>query len=264
MKDAYYFSHDSNARNDPKVQALMSKYGFEGYGWYWAILEILREQPDYKYPYGRYTAKIFARMFGCDDEKATEFIDDCCNEFTANGTSLLRVDDTCLWSESLLRRMSVYDDKRDKARNSINTRWTNNERNTDEVRTNNERNTSKVKESKVNSNPIVPIRGEPSPKNDGGEDFVLFWQHYPKKVDKGAALKAWNSRMKAGVLPDTIISGTKRYASHVAREDPKYTKNPATFLNSLAYENEYETPNEEKNHGYEDWSGTGRDRDAAD
>ena len=33
-KDAYFFAHDCNARNDPKVLALRSVYGTEGYGLY--------------------------------------------------------------------------------------------------------------------------------------------------------------------------------------------------------------------------------------
>lgn len=31
-KDAYFFAHDCNARNDPKILALRSVYGAEGYG----------------------------------------------------------------------------------------------------------------------------------------------------------------------------------------------------------------------------------------
>ena len=47
MKDAYYFSHDSNARNDQRLIKLRMKYGMEGYGIYFGIIEILREQEDY-------------------------------------------------------------------------------------------------------------------------------------------------------------------------------------------------------------------------
>lgn len=32
VKDCYYFPHDSNARSDPKIMALIQKYGIEGYG----------------------------------------------------------------------------------------------------------------------------------------------------------------------------------------------------------------------------------------
>ena len=47
-KDAYYFSHDSNARNDQRIMKIRMKYGIEGYGIYFGIIEILREQTDYK------------------------------------------------------------------------------------------------------------------------------------------------------------------------------------------------------------------------
>ena len=47
MKDAYYFSHDSNARNDQRLIKVRMKYGMEGYGIYFGIIEIMREQEDY-------------------------------------------------------------------------------------------------------------------------------------------------------------------------------------------------------------------------
>ena len=41
--EAYYFSHDSNARNDEKVLMLRAKHGWEGYGLYWALVEMMFE-----------------------------------------------------------------------------------------------------------------------------------------------------------------------------------------------------------------------------
>ncbi len=46
-KDAFYFKHDSNARNDEKLLSVRMKYGMEGYGIYWALLEKLRDDPEY-------------------------------------------------------------------------------------------------------------------------------------------------------------------------------------------------------------------------
>jgi len=43
MKETFYFSHDYNARNDPKVLQLRFKFGWEGYGLYWALLETMAE-----------------------------------------------------------------------------------------------------------------------------------------------------------------------------------------------------------------------------
>jgi len=43
-KDAYYFSHDSNARHDPNICEMRLNYGMEGYGLYWVMIEMMREQ----------------------------------------------------------------------------------------------------------------------------------------------------------------------------------------------------------------------------
>ena len=48
MKDAYYFSHDSNARNDLKVVKLKSKLGMSGIGIFWCTIEMLRETENYE------------------------------------------------------------------------------------------------------------------------------------------------------------------------------------------------------------------------
>lgn len=45
-----YFSHDADAMNDPKCMLLIAQLGMEGYGAFWALVETLRSQPDYKLP----------------------------------------------------------------------------------------------------------------------------------------------------------------------------------------------------------------------
>ena len=47
-KDSYYFSHDSNAHTDPKIIDLLMDLKAEGYGVYWVILEMLRNENGYK------------------------------------------------------------------------------------------------------------------------------------------------------------------------------------------------------------------------
>jgi hypothetical protein len=39
--NSYYFSHDYNARSDPKIKKLLARHGVAGYGIYWAIIEDL-------------------------------------------------------------------------------------------------------------------------------------------------------------------------------------------------------------------------------
>jgi hypothetical protein len=49
-KDSYYFPHYSDARQDRKLRRVIKDLGIEGYGIFFMILEILRGQPDFKYP----------------------------------------------------------------------------------------------------------------------------------------------------------------------------------------------------------------------
>jgi len=51
-KDAYYFPHFSNARHDRKIKRMVKELGIEGYGIYFMLLEVLREQQDMRYPIG--------------------------------------------------------------------------------------------------------------------------------------------------------------------------------------------------------------------
>jgi len=47
-KDAYYFAHFSNSRHDDKLIKLRRIMGIEGYGMFWLLLEVLRDQPNFK------------------------------------------------------------------------------------------------------------------------------------------------------------------------------------------------------------------------
>lgn len=49
-KEAFYFPHFCNARHDRKIRRVRKELGLEGYGIFFMILEVLREQADYKYP----------------------------------------------------------------------------------------------------------------------------------------------------------------------------------------------------------------------
>jgi len=42
-KETFYFRHDYNARNDDKILELRSKFGAEGYGIFWMIIETMAE-----------------------------------------------------------------------------------------------------------------------------------------------------------------------------------------------------------------------------
>jgi hypothetical protein len=68
------------------------------------------------------------------------------------------------------------------------------------------------------------------------ELFNEFWKEYPRKLDKGAAFKAFRSAIKRATFED-ILAGVIQYSKDPTR-DPEFTKYPATWLNADSWENE--------------------------
>lgn len=124
-KDAYFFSHDCNARNDPKILALRSVYGAEGYGVYFMLVEILREQPEYRLSVNKYMWNTLAMQMQVEASHLEQIITDCCTEFAENGSTLLVNDGEYLYSASLLRRMGKVDDISNLRREAARKRWEN-------------------------------------------------------------------------------------------------------------------------------------------
>ena len=104
MKEAYYFSHDSNARNDQRLMKVRMKYGMEGYGIYFGIIEILREQKDYILTFNDIDSISFDLRV--DKEKIEDVI---------QNYDLFKIEGhTMFYSKSLKRRLECMDEKKKK------------------------------------------------------------------------------------------------------------------------------------------------------
>lgn len=80
------------------------------------------------------------------------------------------------------------------------------------------------------------------PTNPGVQAaFDEWWQHYPKKVAKGAAVKAYRAAVKKSD-PAEILVGIKQQAPVMASGDPKFIPNPATWLNAERWTDEVNAP----------------------
>jgi len=74
-KDTYYFSHDYHARNDEKILELRVKYGAEGYGLFWMLVETMAENDN-----GGAKAGLIGGLslgYGVTKEKLAEFVKYC-------------------------------------------------------------------------------------------------------------------------------------------------------------------------------------------
>jgi hypothetical protein len=118
-KQAYWFGHDANVRRDPKILAMRTVYGAKGYGWYWILVEMMRENADYKVNIGgKYSHDVLATEMDCTKEEAAKFVEDCISEF-----QLFQSDGVNMWSDYLMERMEVMEGKSKKGRRAAGVRW---------------------------------------------------------------------------------------------------------------------------------------------
>ena len=70
------------------------------------------------------------------------------------------------------------------------------------------------------------------------DDFLEFWAVYPRKVEKGKALKAWRARLRErledgqAITPEVLQRAAAHYAEHCQGNgtEQRYIKHPASFL----------------------------------
>lgn len=117
MKKTYYFQHDYNARNDPKLQALMIKYGLAGIGAFWCIVEMLYEQ-DGTLPITSISS--IAYTLHADEEMLKNIV---CK------MDLFECNKKFFWSRSVRKRLGIINEISDIRRKAAEKRWKPNKKN---------------------------------------------------------------------------------------------------------------------------------------
>lgn len=101
-KDTYYFQHDYEPTSDPKMQALLNKYDWHGYGLFWRIIEMLHSDESHKL-----ARKKFIYLSLCNKstsvQQVLQFVDDCINDF-----ELFSADIDFFWSERVIRNVEKW------------------------------------------------------------------------------------------------------------------------------------------------------------
>jgi DnaD/phage-associated family protein len=105
-KEAYYFSHDANARQDEKILMLRAEHGWEGYGIYWALVEMMFESSETALHFNK--IKGIAVSYNVDITVLKAIINTCITE------KLFVGNDEIFWSESLKRRKLKYHEAKEK------------------------------------------------------------------------------------------------------------------------------------------------------
>lgn len=125
-KDAYYFPHDTNARNDERILFLRYKYGLSAYAIYFLIVEIMHEQSDGKLSYRLLDG--LCQQINVDKTLLHDFYNDCIE------CGLFKTDGEKYWSERVLRNKThfekVKNDKSKAGSKGMESRWGKQEDNT--------------------------------------------------------------------------------------------------------------------------------------
>ncbi|WP_312541382.1 Lin1244/Lin1753 domain-containing protein [Enterococcus sp.] len=171
MNNYNYFSHDSNARNSEKLIQVRMKFGAEGYGIYFMIIERLREEAEYM---SVLDYNVLAFDLRVDTSKVKSIVEDF-------GLFAFTDDGKCFYSESLLKRMEIKDGKSKKrseaGKKGAEKRWgknsdgnsissasgnTNDNANSNAIAMLPKKIASKVKESKVKESKDNAVASEPA------------------------------------------------------------------------------------------------------
>ncbi len=101
MSENYWFPHDFNAKDDPKMMLLIDELGMEGVGIYWVLIETLRSCPETKYRYPLKLVPSLARKYATTTPKMQTVI---------TSYQLFEIENKEFFlSRSLCRRMEKYD-----------------------------------------------------------------------------------------------------------------------------------------------------------
>jgi hypothetical protein len=108
-----FFNHDSSARTDLRIIKLRAKLGYEGYGVFWALLELLFTEEN-KLCIDDYTEIAFGLQ--CDPDILKQVI----TEF-----DLFQFEEGCFYSDRLLKHITEINNRSKKASNNAKKRWNN-------------------------------------------------------------------------------------------------------------------------------------------
>lgn len=90
------------------------------------------------------------------------------------------------------------------------------------------------------SPPTFPRRGSGRKKSADMDGFALFWQEYPRKAAKAAALKAWQKLNPSPDLVERILAHVRDHkrSPDWIKDGGQFVPHPATFLNGRRWEDD--------------------------
>jgi hypothetical protein len=225
-----WFRHDSNANLDEKLQEVLLDYGLEGYGLYWYCIELIvgKTNTDNITFELKHDARIIARNTGSTPQKVEEMM----KRFVTLGL-FENVDGkiTCL---KVAKRLMSSATSNPQMRNLIQ----NIKISHDSVMTASDKISSdKTRLDKIRLDKNKPSRAVALVNEYVDDGFNQFWEAYPKKVGRDAALKSWEKVNPP--IDDVIYSlAWQKQSEQWHKNNGQFIPNPSTYLNQGRWKDE--------------------------
>lgn len=235
MASNRYFSHDSNSRNSDKLLQVRMKYGAEGYGIFFMILERLREEKEYM------SVKDY-NMVAFDLRVDTSKIKAVVEDF---GLFVFTDDGEYFYSESFNERMAMMDEKKaeksERGKKAAAARWEKEKKsdsmheqcmsNADAMHEQCKPMPNKLKENKLNQNKTKETHTKERARAHDASlaDFDVFWQRFPNKIHQVQAASVWTSMDFDNDLVPAIMAGLERWLASDQWSRGVY-QSPVTWL----------------------------------
>ena len=243
-KDAYYFPHFCNARGDRKIKRLTKDLGVEGYGLYFMLLEVLREQEGFRFPLA--DVDLLADEFRTSEAKLKTVL---------SNYSLFEIDEKQMFfspkfDEYMEPYLKMKNQRIEAAKKSVEAR----RKKIEIAQTTVER---PLNDRKTNVETTVETTVKQSKEKKSKEkdithfantcfSFEEFWETYKRKKDRARAEKIYSKISEADrqKIKDTL-------EAYVQSTEVQFRKYPASYLrgqnwNDEIIQNEYKKQEEYK------------------
>ena len=248
-----YFPHDSNSRNSDKLLPVRMKYGAEGYGIYFMILERLREEKNYM---SVKDYNMLAFDLRVDTSKLKAIVEDF-------GLFVFTEDGEYFYSEGFNKRMEIKDEKTKKkseaGKKGAAKRWQKDSSAIAEPLTKNSSANAVAKEKNSKESKGKESKGKETKekeskvnKNKANNTDVLFERFLQIFSDFTKGVKSQPRSLASAAFVDLgteerrqqAIIGAKNYVTWYKStgEGIKYSINAAKFLEDMTFMDYQEIP----------------------
>jgi hypothetical protein len=204
MKKSYYFQHDFEAINDPKIQYILAKFGAEGYALWWRIVEMLHQDEHNKLPFKEYIYFALDVQLALEKGVSKNFIDTCIKD-----VELLQTDGEYFWSQRVLKNVGKMQDIKEK-RSSAGKKSAEKRLENQEVATSVQQNSTsvqqnstkekKTKENKQYTKPslsdVIEFFNENGFEDIGGIKAFNYYDEGGWTDSNGNQVKNWKQKMR--------------------------------------------------------------------